>query len=397
MAHDVFISYSKSDKATADALCNAMESLGIRCWIAPRDVLPGADWTGSIIRAIGLSRLMVLVFSSHANASPHVKREVHRAFEKGLTVIPLRVEEVAPTASLQYFIGPVHWLDALTPPLELHLRRLAKRVRALLDGPTRPVAGPAGPRAPGPVRSRTGTAPPPQAKPSPVPGPVVMEAAAPGRPTSGIFGRLAAVGLVAFGMIGVTDLIVSSMAEEGANRPKAPPPRPVADTVETGVVSPQPDEARKPIAPASVADRAPSSVARTKPASPSPAFKPKALPPAPASERSAVSDGTKARLVAPSPVAVTSGTRPDSTARPSKSAGTSLATGSKAAGTSAPSASKDGSTTIRPRSKAGMTPAPSIPPVAGNSETSGNSRGASPSRSDASGTGTAKSKAKSKG
>jgi hypothetical protein len=34
---------------------------------------------------------------------------------------------------LRYYIGPVHWLDALTPPLEQHLKGLAASVRALID------------------------------------------------------------------------------------------------------------------------------------------------------------------------------------------------------------------------------------------------------------------------
>ena len=42
MALDVFISYSSLDKATADAVCNQLESAGISCWIAPRDILPSS-------------------------------------------------------------------------------------------------------------------------------------------------------------------------------------------------------------------------------------------------------------------------------------------------------------------------------------------------------------------
>lgn len=138
MPHDVFISYSKADETTADGLCAILESTGIRCWIAPRDVLPGSDWGESIVRAISACRILVLVFSSDSNESPHVRREIQRAFLKGLTVIPFRVENVSPSESLEYYIGPVHWLDALTPPLEQHLRRLATQVRTLL-GKTLPV------------------------------------------------------------------------------------------------------------------------------------------------------------------------------------------------------------------------------------------------------------------
>jgi len=62
MAHDVFISYSKADKLVADAICAKLEQSGIRCWIAPRDVLGGQDYGKSIIEAINGSRVMVVVF-----------------------------------------------------------------------------------------------------------------------------------------------------------------------------------------------------------------------------------------------------------------------------------------------------------------------------------------------
>ena len=159
--HDVFISYSRDDKLTADALCSTLESEGIRCWIAPRDVALGADWGETIVKAIGGCHLMVLVFSSHANDSPQVRREVQRAFEKGLTVIPLRVEDVKPAAGLEYYMGAVHWLDALTPPLEAHLQELSKKVKLLLqDNP--PLCSP--PPLPF-VTSR----PPPSSKAQPLP------------------------------------------------------------------------------------------------------------------------------------------------------------------------------------------------------------------------------------
>jgi TIR domain len=51
MAHDVFISYSTQDKPAADALCAILEKNGVRCWIAPRDIMPGSDWGGSIVGA----------------------------------------------------------------------------------------------------------------------------------------------------------------------------------------------------------------------------------------------------------------------------------------------------------------------------------------------------------
>ena len=132
MAHDVFVSYASRDKPVADAVCAALENRGIRCWIAPRDILPGLDWGAAIIGAINETRLMVLVFSSNANKSHQIRREVERAVSKGLTVIPLRIEDVPPGKTLEYFISTPHWLDAITPPIERHLDHIAETVQLLL-------------------------------------------------------------------------------------------------------------------------------------------------------------------------------------------------------------------------------------------------------------------------
>ena len=133
VAHDVFISYSSKDKAAADAACNVLERNGVRVWMAPRDILPGVGWAESLIGAINNARVMVLVYSSNANHSPQIEREVERAINKGLPVVPFRVEDVAPSATLEYFISETHWLDAFTPPLEHHLERLADATDVLLD------------------------------------------------------------------------------------------------------------------------------------------------------------------------------------------------------------------------------------------------------------------------
>jgi len=147
MAHDVFISYSSKDKPTTDATCAVLESKGIRCWMAPRDITPGADWGETIVDAIHSSRALVLVFSAHANLSPQIKREVERAVNRGIAIIPLRIENVMPAKSLEYFLSTPHWLDAFTPPLETHLNYLADVIRHILDGkaapePPKPAPGP---------------------------------------------------------------------------------------------------------------------------------------------------------------------------------------------------------------------------------------------------------------
>jgi tetratricopeptide (TPR) repeat protein len=132
VANDVFISHSKRDKLVAEAICNKLESTGIRCWIAFRDEIPGGSWEEGIMEALASSKAMVIVFSNHANASDHVKREVAFALQNDCVVIPFRIEETPPTGKMKYYLDGIHWLDALTPPLEKHLETLRIRVRQLL-------------------------------------------------------------------------------------------------------------------------------------------------------------------------------------------------------------------------------------------------------------------------
>jgi TIR domain-containing protein len=132
MAHDVFISHATEDKVIADAVCATLEQQAIRCWMAPRDIPPGADWGECIVNGIKQARVFVLVFSRRANASSHIPREVERAVSHEIPIIPLRIEEVMPEGSLEYNLATVHWLDALTPPVEAHIRRLSETIRAIL-------------------------------------------------------------------------------------------------------------------------------------------------------------------------------------------------------------------------------------------------------------------------
>jgi hypothetical protein len=133
MAHDVFISHSTEDKPAADAICAILEENGVRCWIAPRDIMPGADWGESIVKGIRSSRVVLLVFSTNANRSKQIKREVEIAADGGVTIVPLRIENILPAESFKYFLGNIHWLDALTPPLEKHLKEVAAKVKAILN------------------------------------------------------------------------------------------------------------------------------------------------------------------------------------------------------------------------------------------------------------------------
>src|SRR5262249_33743477 len=110
-----------------------LEKTAIRCWIAPRDVQPGRAFGGEITRPIKSSKAIVLIFSAHSNASQHVLNEMVVAANSHLHIVQFRTEDVVPNDDLQYYLSAPQRIDALTPPLESNLQRLATSVKALLE------------------------------------------------------------------------------------------------------------------------------------------------------------------------------------------------------------------------------------------------------------------------
>lgn len=155
-SRDVFISHSSKDKPWADAACAVLERHKIRCWIAPRDIVPGTEWGAAIIQGMDACRVMVLIFSGHANASAQVRREVERAISKGLAVLPVRVEDVHPEGAMEFALGNTHWLDAFTPPMARQMEALASSVATLLGDR----GGIPSPDAPDPAASEAPEIPP---------------------------------------------------------------------------------------------------------------------------------------------------------------------------------------------------------------------------------------------
>ena len=117
MAYDVFISYSHLNKNVADAICARLEADGVRCWYAPRDIEPGADWAESIIQTIESVKVMVVVFTDQSNSSKQVMNEIANAANANVTIMPFRLINAQPSGGIKYYFTSVHWLDAVDVPL----------------------------------------------------------------------------------------------------------------------------------------------------------------------------------------------------------------------------------------------------------------------------------------
>ncbi len=145
MAHDVFISYSSKDSRMAEKICAALRTRGIGYWIATKDVVAGDLFDEEVLNGIGHCQIVLLVFSSHADKSRHVKRELQIAVELKKAIIPFRPENVEPSG-LRYYLTGVQWqtarikrlnesLDVLASTIQLRIGE--KNTRALTEEVTR--------------------------------------------------------------------------------------------------------------------------------------------------------------------------------------------------------------------------------------------------------------------
>jgi hypothetical protein len=165
VAAHVFISYSSKDRQVATTVCDALERRGMKCWISSRDIQPGENFQQAIVRAIRAARVMVLVFTTNANNSNEIMKEVALAGQFSLVVIPVRVEDVLPNDAFAYEFATRQWVD-LFDDWERSIERLASQIIQTLPPAPEPVPEPP-PPVPEPPPPMPDPPPPPEPQPPP--------------------------------------------------------------------------------------------------------------------------------------------------------------------------------------------------------------------------------------
>ncbi|MEP7311183.1 MAG: TIR domain-containing protein [Pseudomonadota bacterium] len=124
----VFISYASPDAAMANIVVSQLERAGHACWIAPRDVVPGALYAEEIIRAINDSSIVVLVQSAQSVASTHVGKELERASSKSKRIVALRTDATPLPHAFEYFLSESQWIEVAAGGIEAAAARLVEAV-----------------------------------------------------------------------------------------------------------------------------------------------------------------------------------------------------------------------------------------------------------------------------
>ena len=75
----VFISHAYTDEPLVKKIADGLEEAGLEVWDATREVLPGANWTDEVARALKESKAMVVLLTADALRSSWVRREIEYA------------------------------------------------------------------------------------------------------------------------------------------------------------------------------------------------------------------------------------------------------------------------------------------------------------------------------
>ncbi|MBR3569229.1 MAG: toll/interleukin-1 receptor domain-containing protein [Oscillibacter sp.] len=141
---DVFISYHEDSTGEKSAgqlvpkIADALESVGISCWYAQRDLSFGT-FASAITREIDTCKIFLLVLNKESNKSAYVESEVHLAFDRmhldrqhniqSMLPVLFRVDNCALSDSMRFYTG----IFQITDGTFLDSQRIGKLVKRIHD------------------------------------------------------------------------------------------------------------------------------------------------------------------------------------------------------------------------------------------------------------------------
>ena len=131
----VFVSHASRDAVLAAALVEALETGGVPCWIAPRDVIPGEEYPVALAAAIDECEVFLILFSEAADKSTQVSTEIERAASHSKPILLVRIDETDPGLNQRtgFFLTRHHWFDATQGSFENHLQGVTSAARQAVE------------------------------------------------------------------------------------------------------------------------------------------------------------------------------------------------------------------------------------------------------------------------
>jgi TIR domain len=110
----LFLSHSSSDDLAAKTILSRLESEGVPCWYAPRDIQPGTLFATALYEALENCGAVLVLVSRNSDKSNHIARELTVADQFKKPIIPVMLEHYFPTGALCYFAraaNSINWFS----------------------------------------------------------------------------------------------------------------------------------------------------------------------------------------------------------------------------------------------------------------------------------------------
>ena len=131
---DVFICHrtAEPDQDVADAVCTRLEERGLRCWIAPRNILAGSqNYERDILMGVENCRVFLLISSFKSIYSDDCEKELKAAVLSGKALYSYKIDDTPYDGAFERAMSAVQWLDATDDPYA-HLEQLVIDIMGLL-------------------------------------------------------------------------------------------------------------------------------------------------------------------------------------------------------------------------------------------------------------------------
>ena len=89
------------------------------------------------------SKVLLLIYSSHSNQSPHVKRELERSVSRGTPILPIIIEDVPMSLDMEYYLSTRQWIKATDAKLGEGFEQVVPALRRILSSGSQTTALPA--------------------------------------------------------------------------------------------------------------------------------------------------------------------------------------------------------------------------------------------------------------
>ena len=108
---DVFLSYSREDKARVLDLAGKLRAAGVNIWIDQGSIDGAALWGESIVRALEGAKVLLLMVTPSAVSSHNVAKEVMLTSERKGHILPVHLEPTTIPLGLKYPLAGIQHIE----------------------------------------------------------------------------------------------------------------------------------------------------------------------------------------------------------------------------------------------------------------------------------------------